>query len=388
MDLHEYQAKELLKGYGIHSPPFVIIDQIALVGQALKDLGTEEVVVKVQVHAGGRGKAGGVRIAKGRTAVEDTVSDMLGMKIVNQQTGPQGVVAEKVMLTPLVPVAREFYLGATIDRKRAEAILILSACGGMDIEEVAIKNPEAVLVQSIGPGGHLYGFQTWNIAKCLGLRGDLAEKVALFARGIAKAFLDLDASLLEINPLVLTEDGDLVALDAKLSIDDNALFRHPDLQAMFDPTQLPEAEVLARAHDLSYVSLDGDIGCMVNGAGLAMATMDLIRHVGGAPANFLDVGGGATKERVAEAFRWIILDPQVKVILVNIFGGIMNCVTLAEGLIEAVRVLKLSIPLVVRLEGTEVERARELLAQSGLSIRGAVDLKDAAQQAIAISKGA
>jgi succinyl-CoA synthetase beta subunit len=386
MHVHEYQAKQILRRYGIPSPPFEVIDSLVLTRSALERLGTADAVVKAQVHAGGRGKAGGVRLARGTAAVEQAVDDILGLRIVNNQTGPQGIVTEKVMLTVPISIAREFYFAITIDRASAAPVLMLSAEGGMDIEEVAEKHPDKLLRQQIAPHGALYSFQLANLTDHLGLSGVCADQAKKIFQGAVQAFLETDASLLELNPLVLTDAGELLALDAKMSFDDNALFRHPDIAADFDPTQLAPQEVQARAHDLSYVALDGDIGCMVNGAGLAMATMDLIQLKGGRPANFLDVGGGATREKVTEAFRIIALDPKVKAILVNIFGGIMNCVTIAEGVVQAVRSLDLQVPLVVRLEGTEVEAARALLEASKLPIQTAEGFDQAAALVVQVAR--
>jgi succinyl-CoA synthetase beta subunit len=385
MHVHEYQAKEILRRYGIPSPPFEILDHVSLTGAALRRLETKDAVVKAQVHAGGRGKAGAVKLARGEAAVEQAVDDILGLRIVNNQTGPQGIVTEKVMLTPPVSIAREFYMAITVDRRLAAPVLMLSSEGGMDIEEVAERQPHLLMRQIVPPRGELYGFQLANLADHLRLSGAAADQAKHIFRGAVAAFLETDASLLELNPLVLTEQGELLALDAKMSFDDNALFRHPDIAGCFDPTQLAAQEVQARAHDLSYVALSGDIGCMVNGAGLAMATMDIIQLKGGRPANFLDVGGGASKEKVTEAFRIIAFDPKVKAILVNIFGGIMNCVTIAEGVIQAVRTLDLKVPLVVRLEGTEVEAARALLAASKLPIQTATALDEAASLAVKVA---
>ncbi|MFZ4099841.1 MAG: ADP-forming succinate--CoA ligase subunit beta [Chlamydiia bacterium] len=382
MHLHEYQAKELLKVHGVTSPPFVVIDRLALVSAALKELGTQDAVVKVQVHAGGRGKAGGVRMARGSSAVNNAVDALLGLRIVNEQTGPAGLVAEKVLLTPPVAIAREFYLAITIDRGLGKAVLMLSAEGGMDIEEVAVTQPHRVLRQIIPSNGKLWGYQITNLVHLLELSGPAATQCADLLQRVVTCFLENDCSLLEINPLVLTEEGQLLALDAKMSIDDNALYRHVKLSEWFDPSQLAPQEVQARAHDLSYVALDGEIGCMVNGAGLAMATMDVIQQVGGRPANFLDVGGSATRDKVAEAFRIIAQDPKVKAILVNIFGGIMNCVVIAEGILEAMQSLDLKIPLVVRLEGTQVEEARKILQMSGLPIESASHLDEAARRVV------
>jgi len=386
MDIHEYQAKMILRDYGIPSSDFAIVTTMDEAKQAIDELKLEQAVVKVQVHAGGRGKAGGVKLAKSRQEILNNVEKLLGMRIVNNQTGKEGVVAHQVMIAPLIDYRKEFYLGAIIDRQNAQAMLIASPEGGMDIEEVAEKTPEKILTIPIGLDGRLRGYQLNQVAKFMGWGGKGAEQGKKVVAGLAKAFIDTDASLLEINPLVETNDGDIVALDAKLSIDDNASYRQPKIQSFYDPTQLPKNEVLAKEHDLAYVSLDGTIGCMVNGAGLAMATMDIIHYCGGTPANFLDVGGSATKEKVAEGFKIILMDPNVKAILVNIFGGIMNCATLAAGIIGAAAQLDIHVPLVVRMEGTNVEQGKKMLAESGLNIVIADSLADAAQKVVASTR--
>lgn len=381
MNLHEYQAKEILKRYGIPIPPFAVIATVNELDAALKALGTEEVVVKIQVHAGGRGKAGGVKIAKGREAIRSAAKELIGFKLVNQQTGPDGVISEKVLISPISPIKKEYYLGAVIDRKSGKALLIATPEGGMEIEEVAKKHPEKILKVPIPLDGKLKNYKLWEVAKFMGWKEEREEGMHI-VRQLAKAFMELDASLLEINPLVTDGKGSIIALDAKLAIDENALFRHKEIAEHFDNSQLPKLEAEAKKYDLNYIALDGQIGCMVNGAGLAMATMDIIEYYGGKPANFLDVGGGATKERVAQGFKILLSDPKVKAILVNIFGGIMNCGTLAEGIIEACREVNLRVPLIVRMEGTNVEQGRKLLAESKLKITVAKDLAEAAQESV------
>jgi succinyl-CoA synthetase beta subunit len=381
MNLHEYQAKEILKKYGIPVPEQRVIAKIEEVPAALSSLGVEEAVLKVQIHAGGRGKAGGVKLAKGKEKILAEAKALLGMKIVNGQTGKEGVIAEKVLISPISAFDKEYYLGAVIDRKSAQAILIASPEGGVEIEEVAAQSPEKILKLPIPQDGKMRGYQLWEVAKFMGWEKEREQGMHL-VKQLAKVFIELDASLLEINPLVRLKEGGLLALDAKLAIDDNALFRHRELAEAFDARQLPPLEAEAREFDLAYIALDGSIGCMVNGAGLAMATMDIIEYYGGKPANFLDVGGGATKEKVAQGFKILLKDPKVKAILVNIFGGIMNCETLSEGIVSAAREEGLHIPLVVRMEGTNVERGREILAQSGLTITVANGLAEAAESAV------
>lgn len=386
MDIHEYQAKQILRHYGISIPDFVVITTMNEVKEMVKTKEWDQAVLKVQVHAGGRGKAGGVKIARSVKEMEDFASQLLGMKIVNNQTGPKGIVAHQVLMTPLVDVKHEFYLGAVIDRKKAEAMLILSPEGGMDIEEVAEKHPHKILKIPITGSGTIRNYNLLRIVDFMGWSGKLAEQGKALALAVAKAFVETDSSLMEINPLVETVQGDLVALDAKISVDDNALFRQKQIASFYDPTQLPNAEMEAKIHDLAYIALEGNIGCMVNGAGLAMATMDIIQLAGGKPANFLDVGGGASEEKVAEGFKIILSDPNVKAILVNIFGGIMNCETLAAGIVSAVDQLKLTVPLVVRMEGTNVEQGKKLLEKSGLGITIAASLGEAAKMAVEAAK--
>lgn len=386
MNLHEYQAKMVLQEYGIAVPDYYVVSSVEEAEKVLEDTGLKSAVVKVQIHAGGRGKAGGVKIAKSPKEILQAVKQLAGMKIVNSQTGPEGIVAKQVLISPLVDFKKEYYVGAVIDRHNAQAMLIISPEGGMEIEEIAEKSPDRIKTVPIRNDGVLRNYQLIEIAKFMGWSGETADQGKKTIAALAKAFVDTDAALLEVNPLVQTEKGDIVALDAKLTLDDNALYRHPELAAFYDASQIPVNEARAKKHDLAYISLDGEIGCMVNGAGLAMATMDIIQYFGGMPANFLDVGGGASEEKVAEGFKILLSDPKVKAILVNIFGGIMNCVTLASGIISATKDLKVRVPLIVRMEGTNVEKGQKLLAESGLDIIIAANLADAAEKAVSASK--
>ena len=387
MNIHEYQAKEILMDYQIPVPNFRIVKSADQVDEALVELNTDQVVVKIQVHAGGRGKAGGVKVGKGKDQIKQLVDKMIGMKIVNSQTGSRGIIAHEIMLSDLVDIEKEYYLGCVINREKAIATLIASPEGGMEIEEVAKHSPEKILTIPIDIVHGIKGFHLVELAKFMGWSKEIALSGMKIAKTLAKAFIELDASLLEINPFVLTKQNQLIALDAKLSADDNALFRQKKIEGFYDPTQISDSEKSAKEHDLAYIALEGNIGCMVNGAGLAMATMDIINHFGGKPANFLDVGGGATKEKVAQGFKIILSDPHVKVILVNIFGGIMNCATIAEGIIHAVKEVGIKVPLVVRLEGTNVEQGKKILKESNLKIIAAEDLKDAALKATTALKG-
>lgn len=383
MNLHEYQAKEILGNYGVPIPRFGVATKHVEVEKIIRDLGLSEAVIKIQVHAGGRGKAGGVKFAKTEREIVSESRQLLGMKMVNNQTGPEGVVAHKVLISKPVEITKEYYLGAIIDRGSAQPILIASPEGGMEIEEIAAKHPEKILRVPIQLDGSVRPYHLLYLAKFMGWQR--AEEGIKIAAAVAKCFIERDASLLEINPLVEDKQHHLWALDAKLSIDDNALYRQPEIAAMYDPTQISKNEVEAKKHDLSYIALDGNIGCMVNGAGLAMATMDLIQTCGGKPANFLDVGGSATAEKIAAGFAILVSDPHVKAILVNIFGGIMNCATIAEGILAAAGDLK--VPLVVRMEGTNVEEGRKMLEKSKLKIESAESLEDAAQKVVRILHG-
>lgn len=379
MNLHEYQAKEILALYGIAVPRQFVISSKEEAFRIIEKEGLCEGVVKIQVHAGGRGKAGGVKVAKEKGKLLEYAGALLGMKLQNEQTGAHTVIAHKVLIGELVDYISEFYLSLLIDRAAKSLVFIISPEGGMEIEKVAEEHPEKILKIEIAESGRLRAYQVQKLCQFMGWKGALYKEADRLLRALIKVFIEKDASLIEINPLVLDHHQHLIALDAKISIDDNALFRHPDLVAMDDPTQIPDAERRAKEHDLSYVALDGTIGCMVNGAGLAMATMDIIKYYGGDPANFLDVGGGATKEKVAEGFRIILGDSKVEAIFVNIFGGIVSCKMIAEGVIAAAKEVKLHIPLVVRLEGTHVEEGKALLAQSGLDLSVAKDLAEGAR---------
>ncbi|MCB1117598.1 MAG: ADP-forming succinate--CoA ligase subunit beta [Chlamydiia bacterium] len=382
MNTHEYQAKTILKQFGLPIPDFGVAESLSEVKNIVSELGLKQAIVKIQVHAGGRGKAGGVKFAKTPDEIYTHAEALIGMKMVNNQTGPQGVIAHKVMICDPVDIHKEYYLGAVIDRENARAILIASPEGGMEIEEIAETHPEKILKLPIQTDGTMRSYHLVELCNFMGWKGDLAKQGRKIGASIGRAFVAKDADLLEINPLVETSDGKLWCVDAKLSVDDNALFRQPDIGELYDPTQVSAQEAGAKKYDLAYIALDGNIGCMVNGAGLAMSTMDIIQHYGGKPANFLDVGGSATKEIVAAGFKLILEDPKVKAILVNIFGGIMSCATIAEGVIAAVGELNVQIPLVVRLEGTNVDEGKRLLKESGLKIVAADDLGDAAKKAV------
>jgi succinyl-CoA synthetase beta subunit len=383
MNLHEYQAKEILRHYGVPVPEYGVASSLHDVEKIIKEFNLKQAVIKIQVHAGGRGKAGGVKFAKSPEEIVSIAKQLIGMKMVNNQTGPEGVVAHKVLVAAPADIKKEYYLGAVIDRESAQPILIASPEGGMEIEEIAEKHPEKILKLPIELSGEIRPFRLIRLMNFMGWKDKQAQIGMKIAKGIAKAFIQTDASLLEINPLIEDMHGDLWALDAKLGVDDNALFRQPEIAAFYDPTQQSKTEVDAKEYDLAYVALDGNIGCMVNGAGLAMATMDLIYYYGGKPANFLDVGGGASAEKVAAGFRIILEDPKVKAILVNIFGGIMNCATLAEGIISAAKEFSIQIPLVVRMEGTNVDEGKRLLKESKLAIVTADELAEAAEKTVA-----
>lgn len=386
MNTHEYQAKEILKKYGVPIPEFGVASKVHEVEKVIHHLNLKEAVIKIQVHAGGRGKAGGVKFAKTPAEILKVAEQLIGMKMVNNQTGPDGVIAHKVLISKPVEIKKEYYIGAIIDREKAVPIIIASPEGGMEIEEIAATHPEKILTVPIGLDGIVKPYHLLRLANFMGWQGEMAKTGMKIASALGQAFIDTDASLLEINPLVETKEGHLLALDAKLSIDDNALFRQPEIAAFYDPSQQTPSEVSAKQFDLAYIALDGNIGCMVNGAGLAMATMDIIHYYGGKPANFLDVGGGASKEKVAEGFKIILADPKVKAILVNIFGGIMNCATLAEGILFAAAELSVKVPLVVRMEGTNVEEGKKLLKTSKLSITTADSMAEAAEKACSILK--
>ena len=385
MNLHEYQSKELFAQYAIPVPKGLVASSPEEAGAAAQRLGGSLWVVKAQVHAGGRGKAGGVKVAKTLDAVRVAARSMLGSVLVTHQTGPEGLPVHQVYVEQGSKIAREIYLSLVLNREAGRIAFVASAAGGMDIEEVAERTPEKIIRVNVHPAAGLQDYQLRQLAFGLELKGPQIAEFGKIAHALYRLYLDRDASLVEVNPLIVTAAGDLVALDAKINIEDNALFRHPDLAGMRDVSQENPMERAAAEHELNYVSLDGNIACMVNGAGLAMATMDLIQLHGGKPANFLDVGGGATKERVAAAFKLVLSNPKVTAILINIFGGIVRCDMIAEGIIAAVKEVGVSIPVIVRLEGTNAPQARKLLAASGLAITPANDLTDAATKAVALA---
>jgi len=386
MDIHEYQAKSLLGRFGAPVLDGGVAYTAAEAIDVAKSLGGPVWVVKAQIHAGGRGKSGGVKVVKSVDEVEQTARAMLGMTLITHQTGPDGKEVQRVYIEDGCRIAREIYLSILIDRARQRPAIMASTEGGVDIEQVAAETPEKIVTVHVDPATGLMPFHQRRVAFGLGLSGPVAKQAMGVIKSLYDAFVELDASLIEINPLVITVDYAVVLLDAKMSFDDNALFRHPDVRELHDETEEDPMELRARKHELNYIRLDGNIGCMVNGAGLAMATMDIIKLSGGEPANFLDVGGGATKERVTEAFKIILSDENVEAILVNIFGGIMRCDTIAEGIITAAKEVNLTVPLVVRLEGTNVEIGKQMLADSGLPITPADDLSDAAEKAVAAAK--
>jgi succinyl-CoA synthetase beta subunit len=388
MNLHEYQAKEVFRNYGIAVPAGRVAATADEAVDAAEALGGSVWVVKAQVHAGGRGKAGGVKVARDLATVRSAAEGMLGTRLVTKQTGPEGLPVETVYVESGSEIEREIYLSLTLNRERGRIALIASSAGGMDIEEVAAKTPEQILTVNIYPAAGLQGYQCRQLAFGLGLRGAQITEFQVMAMGLYELYVKKDASLVEVNPLIVTKSGSLMALDAKINIDANAVFRHPDIAKLRDANQEDPMERRASEHDLNYVSLDGDIACMVNGAGLAMATMDLIKLHGGQPANFLDVGGGATSERVTAAFQLILSNPKVRAVLVNIFGGIVRCDLIADGVINAVKNVGVKVPVVVRLEGTNADKAREMLATSGLTITAATDLTDAARKVVAAAKKA
>src|SRR3984885_1346848 len=388
MNLHEYQAKDVFRNYGIAVPAGRVAANADEAVKAAEALGGSVWVVKAQVHAGGRGKAGGVKVARDLDTVRSAAEGMLGTQLVTKQTGPEGLPVETVYVESGSEIEREIYLSLTLNRERGRIALIASSAGGMDIEEVAAKTPEQILTVNIHPAAGLQGYQCRQLAFGLGLKGTQVTEFQVMAMGLYKLYIEKDASLVEVNPLIVTKSGSLMALDAKINIDANAVFRHPDIAKLRDANQEDPMERRASEHDLNYVSLDGDIACMVTGAGLAMATMDLIKLHGGQPANFLDVGGGATSERVTAAFQLILSNPKVRAVLVNIFGGIVRCDLIADGVINAVKNVGVEVPVVVRLEGTNADKARAMLATSGLKITAATDLTDAARKVVAAAKKA
>ncbi len=391
MKIHEYQGKGILKKYGVAVPRGVMATTREEAEAAAKDIlgsGATGVVVKAQIHAGGRGKGGGVKIAKSVEEAGEIAGKMLGMKLVTHQTGPEGRIVHRLLVEETLPIEKELYLGILVDRGEGKPVFMASAAGGMDIEQVAAERPEAILKQYIDPGMGLEPFQARKIAFALGLKPQQINPAVQFLTSLYRAFLETDASLVEINPFISCTDGRLFALDAKLTIDDNALFRHADLRELRDITEEDPLEVEASKYNLNYIKLDGSVGCMVNGAGLAMATMDIIKYAGGMPANFLDVGGGANAEQVAHAFEILLSDKSVRAVLINIFGGILRVDTLAAGVVEAARKTNLQLPVVLRLEGTNVQEGKKILMESGLNFVVAETMKDAADKVVAAAKSA
>lgn len=383
MKIHEYQAKELLKTYGVPVPNSIVARTAEEAEQAAKDLGTDVVVVKAQIHAGGRGKGGGVKLAKSPEEAKQIASEMLGMNLVTHQTGHEGREVKTLLIEEGLPIDQEFYLGITLDRAKGKNVFMASSEGGTEIEEVAAKIPEKILKETIEPGIGLQPFQARNLAFGLGLPKELINQAAKFMMKLADAFEKMDATIVEINPFLKTKDDRLIALDAKVNFDGNAMFRHKDYPELRDLNEEEPLEIEASKSDLSYIKLDGNIGCMVNGAGLAMATMDIIKHSGGEPANFLDVGGGASQERVEDAFRILLADKNVEAVLINIFGGIVRCDMVAKGVVAAAKNLGVEIPIVARLAGTNVDEGKKVLNDSGINIISADGMQDAAEKVVA-----
>ncbi len=386
MKIHEYQAKGILKKYGVAVPRGTMAltqEEAEAAAKELLSSGASGVVVKAQIHAGGRGKGGGVKIAKSVAEAGELAGKMLGMKLVTHQTGPEGRIVRRLLIEETLPIEKELYLGILVDRGEGKPVFMASAAGGMDIEQVAAERPEAILKQYIDPGMGLEPFQARKIAFALGLKPTQLNPAVQFLTSLYRAFLDTDASLVEINPFISCTDGRLFALDAKLNFDDNALFRHADLRELRDITEEDTLEVEASKYSLNYIKLDGNVGCMVNGAGLAMATMDIIKYAGGMPANFLDVGGGANAEQVAHAFEILLSDKNVRAVLINIFGGILRVDTLATGVVEAAQKTHIQLPIVLRLEGTNVQEGKKILQDSGLNFQIAETMKDAAEKVVA-----
>jgi len=391
MKIHEYQAKGILKKYGVAVPRGTMATTREEAEAAAKDIlgsGATGVVVKAQIHAGGRGKGGGVKIAKSVEEAGEIAGKMLGMKLVTHQTGPEGRIVHRLLVEETLPIEKELYLGILVDRGEGKPVFMASAAGGMDIEQVAAERPEAILKQYIDPGMGLEPFQARKIAFSLGLKPPQINSAVQFLTSLYRAFLESDASLVEINPFISCTDGRLFALDAKLTFDDNALFRHPDLRELRDITEEDPLEVEASKYNLNYIKLDGNVGCMVNGAGLAMATMDIIKYAGGMPANFLDVGGSASADQVAHAFEILLSDKSVRAVLINIFGGILRVDMLATGVVEAAKKTNIQLPVVLRLEGTNVQEGKKILMESGLNFTVAETMKDAADKVVAAAKQA
>jgi len=387
MNIHEYQGKEILRKYGVAVPDGKVAYTPSEAEEIAKELSSDVSVVKAQIHAGGRGKGGGVKVVKSKDEVKDVARQILGMTLVTHQTGPEGKEVKRLLIEEGCDIKKELYLGMVVDRATSRVVMMASTEGGMEIEEVASKTPELILKEIVDPAVGLQAYQARNLAFGLGLDKAQVGKAAKLMTGLYRAFVDSDCSLAEINPMVITGDGEVMALDAKMNFDSNALYRQKAIEEMRDFDEEDPNEIEASKYDLSYIALDGNIGCMVNGAGLAMATMDTIKLHGGSPANFLDVGGSADEERVTEAFKIILSDPKVKAILVNIFGGIMKCDVIAGGVIAAARQVDLKVPLVVRLEGTNVDLGKKLLADSDLDLISASGMKDAAEKVVAAAKG-
>jgi len=387
MKIHEYQAKEVLRQFGVPTPRGKACFSIDEAENVARELGGVTWVVKAQIHAGGRGKGGGVKVAKSLAEVREFAQQILGMHLVTHQTGPEGQEVRRLLVEEGAQIAQEFYVGMVVDRAAQRVAVLASSEGGMEIEEVARHSPEKIHTVRIDPASGLAEEEAFRLASAIGIPGSAGGEAVKVLQGLYRAFVEKEATLAEINPLILTVDGHVLALDAKINFDDNALFRHPEIVDLRDLAEEDPAEVEASKFDLSYIQLDGDIGCLVNGAGLAMATMDIIKLYGGSPANFLDVGGGATTEKVTEAFKLMLKNPHLKAILVNIFGGIMKCDVIAEGVVAAAREVHLKVPLVVRLEGTNVDLGKKILAESGLPIISAGNMADAAEKAVAAAKG-
>jgi succinyl-CoA synthetase beta subunit len=388
MKIHEYQAKAILSRYGVTTPRGEVAFTKEEAREAAQRLKSKIVVVKAQIHAGGRGKAGGVKLARSADEAADIASQILGMNLVTVQTGPSGRIVKRVLIEEGLDIKRELYLSILVDRGTGKVVFMASAAGGMEIEEVAKTNPEAIIRETIHPVVGLQAYQARKLAFGLGLSGEVATHAAPFFQALHRAFVDTDASLLEINPCVLTADGRIVALDAKMTFDDNGLFRHKELRELRDLDEEDPLEVEASKYGLNYIKLDGSVACMVNGAGLAMATMDIIKYAGGSPANFLDVGGGASADQVKNAFRILMSDPSVRAVFINIFGGILRCDVLATGVVAATKDLHVKVPVVVRMEGTNVEMGQKILRDSGLNFTIADGMKDAAQKVVALAGGA
>ncbi|MGB7923108.1 MAG: ADP-forming succinate--CoA ligase subunit beta [Pyrinomonadaceae bacterium] len=385
MKIHEYQGKELLKRFNVAVPRGIVVRSPEEAYHAAKELGTDVVVVKAQIHAGGRGKGGGVKLAKSADEAREVARQMLGMKLVTHQTGPEGREVRVLLVEEGLPIDKEFYLGVVLDRASGRPVFMASAAGGMDIEEVAAHTPEQILKETIDPAVGFRPFQARKLAFGLGLPADLINQAAKFMQALYTAYEQMDASLLEINPFLLTKDKRLIALDAKINFDDNALYRHPDFHGLRDLNEEEPLEIEASKFDLNYIKLDGNIACMVNGAGLAMATMDIIKLAGGEPANFLDVGGGASQERVEAAFRILLADENVRAVLINIFGGIVRCDMVARGVVGAAQNLGVGVPVVVRLEGTNVEEGQRVIRESGLNFTVANGMRDAAEKVVSLA---